>query len=100
MPLSWEATEFFRQRQIPLCPGKAANAGGVAVSGLEMCQNAQRESWSFERVDEMLQKIMENIFAKISAAAKTWGKEEDYVAGANIAAFEKLSQGILEQGVI
>ena len=100
MPLSWEATEFFRQRQIPLCPGKAANAGGVAVSGLEMCQNAQRQSWSFERVDEMLQKIMENIFAKISAAAKTWGKEEDYVAGANVAAFEKLSQAILEQGVI
>ena len=100
MPLSWEAAEFFRQRQIPLCPGKAANAGGVAVSGLEMCQNAQRQSWSFERVDEMLQKIMENIFAKISAAAKTWGKEEDYVAGANIAAFEKLSRAILEQGVI
>ena len=100
MPLSWEAAEFFRQRQIPLCPGKAANAGGVAVSSLEMCQNARRESWRFTRVDEMLQKVMENIFANISAAAKTWGKEEDYVAGANIAAFEKLSQAILEQGVI
>ena len=100
MPLTWEATQFLQQRQIPLCPGKAANAGGVAVSGLEMCQNAQRESWSFERVDEMLRGIMENIFVKIDTAAKIWGKEEDYVAGANIAAFQQLAQAILEQGVI
>ena len=100
MPLTWEAADFLQQRQIPLCPGKAANAGGVAVSGLEMCQNAQRQSWSFDRVDGMLQKIMENIFEKIDTAAKTWGKEGDYVTGANIAAFQKVAQAMLEQGVI
>ena len=100
MPLTREAVHFLQQRQIPLCPGKAANAGGVAVSGLEMCQNAQRQSWSFERVDRMLQKIMENIFATIDTAAKTWDQEGDYVAGANIAAFQKVSQAMLEQGVI
>ena len=100
MPLTLEAAHFFREKEIPLCPGKAANAGGVAVSGLEMCQNAQRESWSFQRVDGMLQSIMENIFTQIDTAAKKWDRPGDFVTGANIAAFQKVSRAMLEQGVI
>jgi glutamate dehydrogenase (NADP+) len=100
MPLTLEAAHFFREKEIPLCPGKAANAGGVAVSGLEMCQNAQRESWSFQRVDGMLQSIMENIFTRIDTAAKQWDRTGDFVAGANIAAFQKVSRAMVEQGVI
>lgn len=100
MPLTLEAVHFLRQKQIPLCPGKGANAGGVAVSGLEMSQNAMRQSWSFDRVDGMLQKIMEGIFTRIRETAKAWDMEEDYIAGANIAGFEKVSRAMLEQGVV
>ena len=100
MPLTAEAAHFLREKGIPHCPGKAANAGGVAVSGLEMSQNAIGQSWSFSRVDGMLQKIMEDIFARIDASAKEWGMEGDYVAGANIAGFQKVSLAMLEQGVV
>ena len=100
MPLTPEAAEFFREKGIFHCPGKAANAGGVAVSGLEMCQNTRRESWSFQRVDGMLQSIMENIFTQIDTAAKEWDRAGDFVAGANIAAFQKVSRAMVEQGVI
>ena len=100
MPLTPEATDYLREKGIALCPGKAANAGGVAVSGLEMCQNARRENWSFQRVDGMLQSIMENIFTRIDTAAKEWDRPGDFVAGANIAAFQKVSRTMLEQGVI
>lgn len=100
MPLTAEATHFLREKGIPHCPGKAANAGGVAVSGLEMSQNSIGQSWSFSRVDGILQKIMEDIFARIDASAKEWGMEGDYVAGANIAGFRKVSQAMLEQGVV
>ena len=100
MPLTPEAAAFFREKEISLCPGKAANAGGVAVSGLEMCQNARRESWSFQRVDGMLQSIMENIFTQIDTAAREWDRPGDFVAGANIAAFQKVSRAMGEQGVI
>ena len=100
MPLTQEAVHWFREKGIALCPGKAANAGGVAVSGLEMSQNAQRIRWNFEQVDGMLQGIMENIFEQIDTAAKQWGAAGDWVAGANIAAFQKISRAILEQGVI
>ena len=82
------------------CPGKAANAGGVAVSGLEMCQNSMRYSWSFEEVDSKLEGIMVNIYKNIDAAAKEYGMEGNYVAGANIAGFLKVADAMLAQGVI
>jgi glutamate dehydrogenase (NADP+) len=79
------------------CPGKAANAGGVACSGLEMSQNSQRLSWSVEEVDEKLQTIMVNIFKNLDKAAKDYGMEGNYVAGANIAGFEKLAEAMIAQ---
>ena len=79
--------------------GKAANAGGVATSALEMSQNSERLSWTFEEVDGKLKGIMETIYAIISDAAKRYGVEGDYVAGANIAGFEKVVDAMLAQGV-
>ena len=81
-------------------PGKAANAGGVATSALEMSQNSQRLSWSFEEVDAKLKSIMENIFANADAAAEKYGHPKDYVVGANIAGFVKVADAMLAQGVI
>ena len=81
-------------------PGKAANAGGVAVSGLEMTQNSERLSWTFEEVDSKLQSIMVNIFRKLDEAAKEYGMEGNYVAGANIAGFKKVADAMLAQGAI
>ena len=81
-------------------PGKAANAGGVAVSALEMSQNSQRLSWTFEEVDSKLQGIMENIFENLDKAAKAYGMDGNYVAGANIAGFQKVADAMLAQGVI
>ena len=100
MPLTPEAVRLLQKNGVLLCPGKAANAGGVAVSGLEMCQNAQRQSWSFAKVDHLLQDIMQQIFRQIDFAAKTYGMPADYVAGANIAGFQKVSQAMLAQGVV
>ncbi len=80
-------------------PGKASNAGGVATSGLEMSQNSERLSWSFEEVDRKLQGIMESIYAACSDAAKKYGMEGDIQAGANIAGFLKVADAMLAQGV-
>ncbi len=100
MPTSLEATKFLQENGVLFCPGKAANAGGVAVSGLEMCQNSERRSWSFEEVDSMLKEIMIGIFHNLDNAAKTYGMEGDYVAGANLAGFQKIADAMMLQGVV
>ena len=79
--------------------GKSANAGGVATSAIEMSQNIERISWTFEEVDAKLKNIMVNIYHNIDDAAKRYGMEGDYVAGANIAGFEKVANAMLAQGV-
>ena len=99
MPTTLEATEYFQKNNVLFCPGKAANAGGVATSALEMSQNSERLSWTFEEVDSKLQNIMVNIFHNLDDAAKRYNKEGDYVAGANIAGFEKVVDAMLAQGV-
>lgn len=100
MPTSLDATKYLQTHGVLFAPGKASNAGGVATSALEMTQNSERLSWSFEKVDTKLQAIMENIYHTAKDAAKRWGKEGDYVAGANIAAFEKVANAMLAQGVL
>ena len=100
MPTSLDATKYLQENGVLFCPGKAANAGGVSVSGLEMCQNSERRSWSVEEVDQMLQKIMVNIFHNLDNAAKEYGMEGNYVAGANIAGFLKVADAMLLQGVV
>ena len=99
MPTTLEATKYFQDNKVLFCPGKAANAGGVATSALEMSQNSERLSWTFEEVDSKLQGIMVNIFHNLDEAAKRYNKEGDYVAGANIAGFEKVVDAMLAQGV-
>lgn len=100
MPTSLEATEYFLENKILFAPGKAANAGGVATSGLEMSQNSLRLSWSFEEVDERLHQIMITIYKNISTAAIKYGFEDNYVVGANIAGFEKVAEAMLAQGIV
>ncbi len=100
MPTTLEATEYLQQNKVLFAPGKAANAGGVATSALEMSQNSERLSWTFEEVDSKLKNIMVNIFHNLDDAAKRYGKEGDYVAGANIAGFEKVADAVLAQGVV
>lgn len=100
MPSTREATDFFLANGMLFMPGKAANAGGVATSALEMSQNSQRLSWTFEEVDAKLHNIMVNIFAKADDAAKRYGVEGNYVAGANIAGFEKVVDAMLAQGIV
>ena len=100
MPTSLEATKYLQDSGVLFCPGKAANAGGVATSGLEMCQNSERRSWSFEEVDNMLHNIMIGIFHNLDKAAKDYGMEGNYVAGANIAGFQKVAEAMLAQGII
>lgn len=80
-------------------PGKASNAGGVAVSALEMSQNSERLSWTFEEVDQKLKDIMANIYQNISQAAKEYGHEDDFVLGANIAGFKKVAEAMEAQGI-
>ena len=99
MPTTLEATKYLQENKVLFAPGKAANAGGVATSALEMSQNSERLSWTFEEVDEKLHNIMVNIFHNLDDAAKRYGKEGDYVAGANIAGFEKVVDAMLAQGV-
>ena len=99
MPTSIEATEYLQANGVIFAPGKAANAGGVATSALEMSQNSERLSWSFEEVDAKLQTIMVNIFHNLDAAAKKYGFEGNYVVGANLAGFEKVADAMLAQGV-
>lgn len=99
MPTTLEATKYLQENGIIFAPGKAANAGGVATSGLEMSQNSERLSWSFEKVDEKLQGIMVNICHNMVDAAKKYGFEGNYVVGANAAGFEKVADAMIAQGV-
>jgi len=99
MPSTAEAIAYIQESGILFAPGKAANAGGVATSALEMSQNSMRYSWTFEEVDAKLKGIMENIYKNASAAAKNYGMEGNLVAGANIAGFEKVAQSMYAQGV-
>ncbi|MBE7066618.1 MAG: NADP-specific glutamate dehydrogenase [Ruminococcaceae bacterium] len=99
MPSTAEAIAYIQESGILFAPAKAANAGGVATSALEMSQNSMRYSWTFEEVDAKLKGIMENIYKNASAAAKNYGMEGNLVAGANIAGFEKVAQSMYAQGV-
>ena len=100
MPTTLQGTEVFQKNGVVFLPGKAANAGGVATSALEMAQSSGRLFWSFEEVDAKLKGIMANIFKNIDAAAKKYGHEGDYVVGANIAGFEKVAEAMMAQGVV
>ena len=100
MPTTLEATQYLQSNGILFCPGKASNAGGVATSALEMSQNSERLSWSFDEVDAKLQGIMVNIFHAIDDASKKYGMEGDYVAGANIAGFLKVAEAMKAQGIV
>ena len=100
MPTTQEATDYLQENGIIFLPGKAANAGGVATSALEMSQNSERLSWSFEEVDQKLQGIMANIYHNIANAAKKYGFEGNYVVGANIAGFEKVVDAMNAQGIV
>ena len=99
MPTTMDATQYLQSNGVVFMPGKAANAGGVATSGLEMSQNSERLSWTFEEVDAKLKGIMINIFHAADDAAREYGVEGDYVAGANIAGFKKLADAMLAQGI-
>lgn len=100
MPSTREATDFFLENEMYFMPGKAANAGGVATSALEMSQNSQRLSWTFEEVDEKLHQIMVNIYQKAADAAERYGVKGNYVSGANIAGFEKVVDAMMAQGIV
>ena len=100
MPTTLEATEYLQKNGVYFVPGKAANAGGVATSALEMSQNSERLSWSFEEVDDKLQHIMKDIFHNLDAAAKKYGFDGNYVVGANIAGFEKVVDAMNSQGIV
>lgn len=99
MPTTLEATEYLQKNKVWFLPGKAANAGGVATSALEMSQNSERLSWTFEEVDGRLKNIMIDIFHNLDAASKRYGMEGNYVAGANIAGFEKVAIAMTAQGI-
>ena len=100
MPSDEQAVDTFLKEKILYMPGKAANAGGVAVSALEMSQNSQRLSWTFEEVDAKLKGIMQNIFKNVSGAAERYGYKGNFVVGANVAGFEKVAEAMLAQGLV
>ena len=100
MPTTPEAVEVFLNGKVLYGPGKAANAGGVATSGLEMSQNAMRLSWSADEVDARLREIMQRVFAATAAAAEEYGAPGNYVVGANIAGFVKVADAMLDQGLV
>lgn len=100
MPTTLEGTNIFLENGVLFAPGKAANAGGVAVSALEMTQNSMRYSWTFSEVDNRLKRIMTNIFKQVDEAAKEYGFEGNYVVGANIAGFKKVAGAMMAQGVV
>ncbi len=100
MPTTIEATEYLQANGVLFAPGKAANAGGVATSALEMSQNSERLSWTFEEVDSKLKNIMVNIFHNMDDAAKKYNMEGNYVAGANIAGFLKVADAMTAQGIV
>lgn len=100
MPTTIDATKYFREHNVLFAPGKASNAGGVAVSGLEMTQNATFQNWSFEEVDQELHRIMKRIFNRChEASLKYTGRPDDLITGANIAGFMKVYEAMLQQGV-
>ena len=99
MPTTLDATQYLKDNGVFFAPGKASNAGGVATSGLEMSQNHEHLSWTFEEVDQKLQGIMNSIYAAASSAAKEYGHEGDLVFGANIAGFLKVADAMMDQGV-
>ena len=100
MPTTLEATKYLQQNGVMFAPGKAANAGGVATSALEMSQNSERISWTFEKVDKKLKDIMVNIYHNVDDAAKKYSLDGDYVSGANIAGFEKVADAMMAQGIV
>ena len=100
MPCTLEAIDIFLEKGVLFAPAKAANAGGVAVSGLEMAQDSQRVFWTFEQVDDMLKRIMKSIFEQSHEAAKQYATENNLVMGANIAAFKKVADAMLAQGIV
>ena len=100
MPSTIEATNYFLENKVLFAPGKAANAGGVATSALEMSQNSARIIWTFEQVDEKLKDIMESIYYHMSTAAKTYHMEDNFVVGANIAGFLKVADAMMAQGIV
>ena len=99
MPTTIEATTYFQENGVAFMPGKAANAGGVLVSGLEMSQNAEHLSWTFEEVDGKLEQLMRGMFHNVDDTAKEYGEEGNFVMGANIAGFLKVADAMLAQGV-
>lgn len=100
MPTTDDAVQYFKKNNVVVAPSKAVNAGGVAVSALEMSQNSMRLSWSAEEVDEKLHGIMVTIFNNVSSAAKEFGMENDLIAGANIAGFMKVAEAMMAQGIV
>lgn len=100
MPCTNEAMEYFMEKGLALLPSKAVNAGGVACSSLEMSQNAEHLAWTAEEVDEKLSRIMRNIFHNMDDAAKKYGMEGNYVAGANLAGFVKVAEAMMAQGIV
>lgn len=100
MPTTIEATEYLQEHGVLFGPGKAANAGGVATSALEMSQNSERLSWTFEEVDAKLKNIMVNICHNANDAAERYGFKGNYVVGANIAGFEKVVDAMEAQGIV
>jgi len=100
MPTTDDAVKYFKENNVVIAPSKAVNAGGVAVSALEMSQNSMRLSWSAEEVDEKLHGIMVTIFNNVSSAAKEFGMENDLIAGANIAGFMKVAEAMIAQGIV
>ena len=100
MPTTLEATQLFLQNKVLFVPGKAANAGGVAVSALEMSQNSMRTAWTFDEVDHKLKEIMKKIYNNIADVAKEVGQEDNFVVGANIAGFKKVADAMLKQGLV
>ena len=99
MPTTLEATAYLKDHGVAFMPGKAANAGGVLVSGLEMSQNAEHLSWTFEEVDGKLESLMRDMFHNVDDTARAYGHEGDFVMGANIAGFTKVADAMMAQGV-
>ena len=100
MPSSLEAIRVFQDNGVLFGPAKAANAGGVACSALEMSQNSMRLSWTFEEVDNKLKDIMVNIYRQSAEAAKEYGEEGNILMGANIAGFTKVAEAMMAQGIV
>jgi len=100
MPTTYEGTKVLLDNGVAFGPGKAANAGGVATSALEMSQNSMRMSWTFEETDAKLHKIMQSIYEQSSTTAETYGYKGNLVIGANIAGFLKVANSMLDQGLV